>query len=269
MGQSIIRIGSIGAAVTYLQQSLTKIGYNPGPIDGIFGPKTEAAVRLFQKSKGLVVDLIVGVNTWTAIYTSLILKIESIGDAVTYLQQSLIKIGYIIGVIDGIFGTNTNTIVKLFQKANGLVVDGIVGVKTWTAIYNAPQLISNVDIIILGNKVVAYAIKFIGIPSLFGGTTPSGFDCSGFIQYIYAHNGSYQVKLPRVTYDQINIGTPVSKSNLLPGDLVFFGIASSPSHDGIYVGSNQFIDAPHTGANVRISTLSTRTDFCAARRIIK
>ena len=67
MAQPVLRIGSTGTAVTYLQQSLIKLYYNPGTIDGIFGTKTNAAVRLFQKSKGLVVDGIVGSKTWGAI----------------------------------------------------------------------------------------------------------------------------------------------------------------------------------------------------------
>lgn len=71
MVQSILKMGSTGDNVRYLQQSLTNIGYNPGPIDGIFGSKTETAVRLFQKDKGLVVDGIVGDNTWNAIYNAL------------------------------------------------------------------------------------------------------------------------------------------------------------------------------------------------------
>ena len=121
----------------------------------------------------------------------------------------------------------------------------------------------------MGNQVVSYAKRFIGVPYVWGGTTPSGFDCSGFVQYIYANNKSYKIQIPRTTYDQINVGKPIAKTNLQPGDLVFFGSASSVDHVGIYIGSNQFIEAPHTGANVRISTLSTMTDFYAARRIVK
>jgi len=119
------------------------------------------------------------------------------------------------------------------------------------------------------NQVISYAEKFLGVPYVYGGAAPSGFDCSGFVQYVYAHNGAYQIQLPRTTYTQIKVGTPIAKSNLQPGDLVFFGSISSPYHEGIYIGSNQFIEAPHTGANVRTATLSTRTDYCAARRIIK
>lgn len=71
MVQPIIKIGSTGAAVKYLQQSLNKLGYNPGPIDGILGTKTNIAVRSFQKSKGLIVDGIVANNTWVAIEKAL------------------------------------------------------------------------------------------------------------------------------------------------------------------------------------------------------
>ncbi|MFT8315634.1 MAG: NlpC/P60 family protein [Clostridium sp.] len=121
----------------------------------------------------------------------------------------------------------------------------------------------------LGDQIVNYAKKFIGLAYVYGGSTPSGFDCSGFVQYVYANNGAYNVQLPRTTYDQINAGTAVDKSNLRPGDLVFFGDPSAPYHDGIYIGADQFIESPNTGSSVRISTLSTRTDFSAARRIIK
>ena len=133
----VLRNGSTGEAVKYLQTSLIKLGYNSGIIDGIFGAKTETAVKLFQKSQGLVVDGIVGNNTWAAIDKALIrpvLRNGSTGEAVKYLQTSLIKLGYNPGLIDGIFGSKTETAVKLFQKAKGLVVDGVVGKNTWAAI---------------------------------------------------------------------------------------------------------------------------------------
>ena len=145
MAQSIIRIGSTGEAVRYLQESLTKLGFSPGPIDGSFGPKTQTAVISFQTAKGLVVDGIVGNNTWAAIDKALqnppaptsshpILRNGSTGEAVRYLQESLTKLGYNPGPIDGIFGPKTKTAVRSFQIAKGLVVDGIVGNNTWAAI---------------------------------------------------------------------------------------------------------------------------------------
>lgn len=71
MTRSIVRLGSTGADVKYLQQSLTKLGYSLGPIDAIFGSKTETAIRSFQKATGIVVDGVVGNNTWTAIANAL------------------------------------------------------------------------------------------------------------------------------------------------------------------------------------------------------
>ncbi|MBZ9686899.1 NlpC/P60 family protein [Clostridium estertheticum] len=110
------------------------------------------------------------------------------------------------------------------------------------------------------NSVLAYASTFLGVPYVWGGTSPSGFDCSGFTQYVFAHFG---VNLPRVSEDQQNVGTLVSRDNLQPGDLVFFG---TPAHHvGIYVGNGNMINAPHTGAVIRIQTLNN--DFTYGRRV--
>lgn len=115
-----------------------------------------------------------------------------------------------------------------------------------------------------GNAVVAYASNFMGTPYVWGGTSPQpGFDCSGFVQYVYAHFG---VSLSRTTYTQVNEGYAVSRGDLQPGDLVFFGPASSPYHVGIYVGGGKYIHAPETGDVIKISTLGS--SFSTARRIM-
>lgn len=111
------------------------------------------------------------------------------------------------------------------------------------------------------DAVVVYAAKFLGTRYVWGGTTPSGFDCSGFTKYVYGHFG---INLNRVSRDQAQQGMKVSKSELKPGDLVFFG--SPIHHVGIYVGNNMFIHAPRTGDVVRISPL-TRKDFDFGRRV--
>lgn len=114
-----------------------------------------------------------------------------------------------------------------------------------------------------GNDVISYASQFIGIMYLSGGTSPStGFDCSGFVQYVYAHMG---VHLSRTTYTQINEGTPVDRANLQPGDLVFYGSATAPHHVGIYVGGGKMIDSPSTGSSIGIHPLYS--DYSAARRV--
>lgn len=102
--------------------------------------------------------------------------------------------------------------------------------------------------------VLEYAAQFLGTPYVYGGSTPSGFDCSGFTSYAFKNTvGS----IPRVAQAQFDATTRVSMDELLPGDLVFFGSsASSISHVGIYVGNNQFIHSPHTGDVVKYDSLT-------------
>jgi cell wall-associated NlpC family hydrolase len=98
--------------------------------------------------------------------------------------------------------------------------------------------------------VVGIAMQYLGVPYVWGGASPSGFDCSGFIMYVYAQVG---VSLPHHAASQYGIGSPVSRSELAPGDLVFF---NGLGHAGIYIGGDQFIHSPHSGDVVKISSLS-------------
>ena len=102
--------------------------------------------------------------------------------------------------------------------------------------------------------VLEYAAQFLGTPYVYGGSTPSGFDCSGFTSYLFKNT---EGSIPRVAQAQFDATTRVSMDELLPGDLVFFGSsASSISHVGIYVGNNQFIHSPHTGDVVKYDSLT-------------
>ncbi|MGN7408130.1 C40 family peptidase [Sporosarcina sp. SAFN-010] len=94
-----------------------------------------------------------------------------------------------------------------------------------------------------------FALKFKGAPYLWGGTTPAGFDCSGYILHVYTH---FNMSLPRTSEDQFKVGTPVALDDLQPGDLVFFKDTYKPgiSHTGIYLGNNQFISAASSGVTV-------------------
>jgi cell wall-associated NlpC family hydrolase len=98
--------------------------------------------------------------------------------------------------------------------------------------------------------VVSIALQYLGVPYVWGGASPSGFDCSGLTMYAYAKVGVY---LPHNAAMQYGMGTPVTRSQLAPGDLVFF---NGLSHVGMYIGGGRFVHAPHTGDVVKISSLS-------------
>jgi peptidoglycan DL-endopeptidase CwlO len=103
------------------------------------------------------------------------------------------------------------------------------------------------------SSVVAIAQRYLGVPYVWAGASPSGFDCSGLAMYCYAQIG---ISLSHGATDQQHASTPVPLSSLQPGDLVFFGSASYSHHVGIYVGGGQMIDAPHTGAVVRYDSIA-------------
>lgn len=133
---SLLKVGSTGTAVKTLQNNLNTLGYNCGIADGIFGTNTKNAVKAFQKNQNIEVDGIVGSVTAARISAALanendsLLKYGSLGDAVRNIQSSLNAIGYSAGSADGIYGRNTESAVKNFQKTYGLEVDGIVGKET-------------------------------------------------------------------------------------------------------------------------------------------
>ncbi len=102
------------------------------------------------------------------------------------------------------------------------------------------------------SAVVAIAQRYLGVPYVYGGASPSGFDCSGLVMYCYAQIG---IGLAHGATAQQQSSTPVPLSALQPGDLVFFGSASYSSHVGIYVGGGSMIHAPHTGAVVSYGSI--------------
>jgi cell wall-associated NlpC family hydrolase len=106
----------------------------------------------------------------------------------------------------------------------------------------------------LGGQAVALAYRFLGVPYVWGGESPSGFDCSGLTMYVYGQLG---IKLGHYTGFQYYAGLRVTRDQLEPGDLVFFHANSAgvPQHEGMYIGNGSFIHAPHTGDVVKISSL--------------
>jgi peptidoglycan DL-endopeptidase CwlO len=112
--------------------------------------------------------------------------------------------------------------------------------------------------------VVGIAMQYLGTPYVWGGASPGGFDCSGFVMYVYSQVG---VSLPHNAAAQYGYGTYVPRDQLQPGDLVFF---DGLGHVGIYIGGGQFIHSPHTGDVVKISSLSDSwyaSTYVGAKRV--
>lgn len=206
----------------------------------------------------LVMVFLMGTNAAFADYYSgnVVLKYGMQGTEVTNLQNDLKNLGYFNFGTTGYFGSLTKQSVVGFQQANGLTADGIVG-------HGTAREIKVEKILKLGKSLQ-------GVPYVWGGVSPSGFDCSGFVHYTFLKNG---ITLPRMSEDQYKVGTWVSKSQLRQGDLVFFTTYKpGPSHVGIYLGGGKFVHASSGAEKVTISELSNpyyTSHYIGAKRVIQ
>ena len=192
---------------------------------------------------GYVYKTYVSLQSTPSSGSTTLLRSGSRGSAVKQLQERLILLGYLNDRADGIFGRLTDAAVRQYQRRNGLAVDGIAGKNTLSRVSAEAQRVQT---------VVNAAKAHLGLPYLYGGTSPStGFDCSGLTQYAFRQAG---ITIPRVSYEQAAAGRSVPYSQLRVGDLVAFN--SPVSHVGIYVGNGQFIHSPKTGDVVKITKLS-------------
>ena len=190
------------------------------------------------------------------------------GTDVAEIQKQLQSLGYDVAA-DGDYGPATTEAVKAFQSTKGLEADGLVGASTYSALLGKSMPVVTHSMNAMSRTVVSDAMSYMGVPYVFGGNTPSsGFDCSGYVRYVFANAGIY---LPRTADVQYNCGYAVSTSELAPGDLVFFETyCPGPSHVGIYVGDGNFIDASSsrgvTGSSLSSSYYSAH--YLGARRVM-
>ncbi len=195
------------------------------------------------------------------------------GDEVSKLQNKLQEYGYYKETIDGRYGANTLGAVIQFQMDAGLDADGIVGLSTWEALKNfrGASSISRGRVDTRKTQTLLnMARQYLGVPYVWAGRSPGGFDCSGFVYFIFDQLG---YGLPRMADGQFEVGIPVPRNALQPGDLVFFSTYEpGPSHVGIYLGNGQFIHASSGAGYVTVTPMANsyhRDRYIGARRIIR
>lgn len=217
------------------------------------------------------------------------------GEAVKAIQRQLTQAGCLVRA-DGKYNEATVKAVKKFQRKKHLMADGVVGPVTYKALTGKelkrqtsqtakghkgkknPLCIETGDKKVQWHRpgkmtgrvkaIVDEAKKLVGVPYHFGGTTPKGFDCSGFIQYVFHKKG---VPLPRSADEQFGEGEKIGMNFLEPGDLVFFTTyESGVSHSGLYLGDGYFISAT-SSRGVAVATMKDgywRERYIGAKRVL-
>ncbi|KHF38710.1 C40 family peptidase [Halalkalibacter okhensis] len=259
-------------------------------VDGIVGPQTlshlinEASQKETEYTPDLPQKEERNQETKSGSVATSTLRIGSTGSAVTNLQAQLRSVGVFNQEPTGYYGDITAQAVRSFQKANKLTVDGIAGPKTIsklnevatnksssnnTSSSNASKESSSKDksssasgsnnnSAALVTNLVAEAANHIGVPYQWGGQSTAGFDCSGFTQFVFSQQG---ISIPRTVAQQWNAGKAVSKPSV--GDMVFFETyTSGPSHNGIYIGNNQFV---HSGSSTGVTITSMDNPYWKER----
>lgn len=278
LGDQILKYSMEHEDVKVLQQHLINLNFlDLEETTTYYGDQTLNAVKKFQEFIGLNPDGVFGSKTFEALKKIIdlkplvherVLKEGDEGEDVKALQERLKILGFLdIDECTTYFGSQTRQAIKDFQKIYGLKVDGIAGDETIDAINEA--LKGNKRRVTigssrgssrsnsLGERIVATAMQYLGCPYVYKGSSPKGFDCSGFTQYVYKQFG---INISRSSSTQANDGVRVDREDLQIGDLLIFtGTRSStPGHTGIYIGNGKFIHSSSGKARgVTISDLDS------------
>ena len=185
------------------------------------------------------------------------------------IEETTVKKGTVTADILNVRSGPSTETEKLGKLSLGTTVDILAQSEGWYEIsfesntaYISTEYVRIIDNTLTGLQnagisIVDYAKAYLGTPYAYGGNTPSGFDCSGYVQYVMANFG---ITMPRTSTEQYSIGVRVDKSQLMIGDLVYFKYSASSyrlNHVGIYVGDGNFIHSPVPGQSVKISSLTT------------
>ncbi|MBR4904341.1 MAG: C40 family peptidase [Selenomonadaceae bacterium] len=189
------------------------------------------------------------------------------GAEIAEIQGKLVILGYDV-MADGAFGPAMADAIKEFQKSQGMKADGLIGPATYSALLGKEMPAITVGSNYISHRIISNAMDYLGVPYVFGGTSPYGFDCSGYVQYVFANAG---ISLPRTADVQYEVGSPISTTELVAGDLVFFSTYTwGASHVGIYLGDNNFIHAS-SSRGIAVDSLGSSywsSHYIGARRIL-
>lgn len=283
-----LRRGVESEAVTALQLRLMDLGYlELDQPTQLYGPATQAAVRLFQRQvnytegmEAIDQDGVAGEQTLALIYSEdapkYVVKEGMEGDDITEMQVQLKDLGY-MSATTGYYGEKTITAIKEFQNRNGLSPDGLAGTKTYDLLYspNAKESASKAhEARTKANisKMISVAKEKLGCGYILGKTGPSKFDCSGLVYYCLKQAGSNRRRLTAAGYSQVSDWEKItSMSKLKKGDLIFFynNAKSKVGHVGIVVSSGMMIDASSSEGKVVRRSFTTsywKSHFVCGRR---